>query len=107
MNELAGLYLRLLDNLDLHDVTVVGNSLGGWIAAETALAHSDRISSVVLVDAVGLASSSDPIVDFFSLTMDEVVDLSYHPSHRAAARAAQQALPTPGGRPWQATGQRC
>lgn len=91
--DLAGLYLGLLDHLDLHDVTVVGNSLGGWVAAEMALAHSDRISSVVLVDAVGLASSSDPIVDFFSLTMDEVVDLSYHSSHRAAARAAQQALP--------------
>ncbi|MEH3153878.1 MAG: alpha/beta fold hydrolase [Gordonia paraffinivorans] len=91
--DLAGLYLGLLDDLDLHDVTVVGNSLGGWIAAEMALAHSDRISSVVLVDAVGLASADDPIVDFFSLTMDEIVDLSYHSSHRAAARAAQQSLP--------------
>ena len=34
---LAALYQRLIDQLDLADVTVVGNSLGGWIAAEIAL----------------------------------------------------------------------
>lgn len=93
VTDLAALYLRLLEYLDLRDVTVVGNSLGGWIAVEMALAHSDRISSVVIVDAVGLASQTDPIVDFFPLTMDDVVELSYHPSNRRAARAVQQALP--------------
>src|SRR5580658_1633882 len=34
---LAALYQGLLDQLDLHDVTVIGNSIGGWIAAEIAL----------------------------------------------------------------------
>ncbi|WP_299569172.1 alpha/beta hydrolase [uncultured Williamsia sp.] len=91
--DLAALYVTLLDHLGLVDVTVVGNSLGGWVAAEIALAHSPRVSSVVLVDAVGLTSDSEPIVDFFALTMDEIVDLNYHASHREAARAAQQALP--------------
>src|SRR5437763_1125959 len=28
---LAEVYAALLDTLDLHDVTVVGNSVGGWI----------------------------------------------------------------------------
>ncbi len=93
VRDLAALYLALLEHLDLRDVTVVGNSLGGWIAAEMGVAHSDRVSSVVLVDAVGLTSQTDPIADFFSLTMDEVVELSYHPSNRVTARAAQQAMP--------------
>src|SRR4051812_22285383 len=31
---LAELYAALLAELDLTDVTVVGNSIGGWIAAE-------------------------------------------------------------------------
>lgn len=31
---LAALYVALLESLDLHDVTVVGNSIGGWITAE-------------------------------------------------------------------------
>ena len=34
---LAGLYVELLDLLDVRNVTVVGNSIGGWIAAEIAL----------------------------------------------------------------------
>lgn len=78
VGDLAATHLALLDALDLHDVTVVGNSLGGWTAAEMALAGSPRVSSVVLVDAVGLVVDDDPTRDFFSLTMDEVVDISYY-----------------------------
>ena len=32
IGELAALYIALLDQLELTDVTVVGNSIGGWIA---------------------------------------------------------------------------
>src|SRR5690349_53351 len=53
IQDLAALYGALLDELDLHGVTVVGNSIGGWIAAEMALAGSPRVSRAVLVDAVG------------------------------------------------------
>jgi len=74
---LAQLYGLLLDALDLADVTVIGNSIGGWITAEMALLASARISNIVLVDAVGLRIDAAPIVDFFSLTMDQVFDLSY------------------------------
>ena len=80
--ELAALYTELLDQLDLVDVTVVGNSLGGWTAAEMGLRGSSRISSIVLVDAVGLHLPSAPIVDFFSLTMDQVTELSYYEPER-------------------------
>lgn len=75
---LAALYVRLIEELDLRDVTVVGNSIGGWITAEMALLGSDRVSGVVLADAAGLRIESDPIVDFFSLTMEEVGQLSYY-----------------------------
>ncbi len=75
---LARVYARLLDDLDLRDVTVAGNSIGGWIAAELALLGSPRVSDVVLVDAVGLRIDAAPVADFFSLTMDQVADLSYY-----------------------------
>jgi pimeloyl-ACP methyl ester carboxylesterase len=78
MAGLAAVYTGLLDELDLTDVTVIGNSIGGWIAAEIALRRSPRISSVILVDAAGLAIEEQPIADFFALTMDEVADLSYY-----------------------------
>ena len=60
------------------DVTVIGNSIGGWIAAEMALLASPRVSRAVLVDAVGIEVPGHPIADFFSLTMDQVFALSFH-----------------------------
>jgi pimeloyl-ACP methyl ester carboxylesterase len=78
VRSLAALYVGLLDELDLTDVTVVGNSIGGWIAAELAALSSPRVSSVILVDAVGLEVPGHPVVDFFSMTMDQVAEASYH-----------------------------
>ncbi|MCW2758960.1 MAG: Pimeloyl-ACP methyl ester carboxylesterase [Nocardioidaceae bacterium] len=93
---LAEAYAALLDALDLTDVTVVGNSIGGWVAAELALLGSPRVRSVLLVDAVGLDIPAHPVVDFFSLTMDQVAELSYFAPDRfridvAAMPPAQQA----------------
>ena len=70
--------MALLDHLDLDDVTVIGNSLGGWIAAEMALLESPRVGGLVLVDAVGIEVPGHPVADFFSLTMDQVFQLSFH-----------------------------
>src|SRR5258707_1165827 len=75
---LAALYVALLDQLDLSDVTVVGNSIGGWIAAEMALLKSPRVSGAVIINAVGIEVPGHPIADFFSLTMDQVFQLSYY-----------------------------
>jgi len=75
---LAATYVALLDALGLEDVTVVGNSIGGWIAAEMALLHSPRVSSYVLVDAVGIEVAGHPVADFFSLTPAELARRSYH-----------------------------
>ncbi|GAA4390189.1 alpha/beta fold hydrolase [Tsukamurella soli] len=77
VRDLAALYTELLDALDLHDVTVVGNSIGGWIAAEMAVIGSRRVSGYVLVDAVGLQVAEHPVVDFFSLSPAEIADRSY------------------------------
>ncbi|AGZ41392.1 alpha/beta fold hydrolase [Actinoplanes friuliensis] len=77
IGDLARLYADLLDRLDLADVTVVGNSIGGWIAAELALLGTRRISGVVLVDAVGLEVPGHPVADFFGLTFPEIAERSY------------------------------
>jgi pimeloyl-ACP methyl ester carboxylesterase len=75
---LAALYVALLDQLGLDDVTVIGNSLGGWIAAEIAILNSPRVSRSILIDAVGLEVPGHPVADFFSLTLDQVFELSFH-----------------------------
>lgn len=79
---LAALYIALLAELDLRDVTVIGNSIGGWIAAEMALLDTKRISSFVLVDAVGIEVPGHPIADFFSLTPRQIAEISYHDPDR-------------------------
>jgi pimeloyl-ACP methyl ester carboxylesterase len=79
---LADLYVALLEQLDLRDVTVVGSSIGGWVAAEVALLGSDRVSSVVIMNGTGIAVPGHPVADFFSLTLDELTDLSYHDPSR-------------------------
>ncbi len=75
---LADLYRALLDRLDLTDVTVVGNSIGGWVAAEIALLASPRVASVVIMNATGIEVPGHPVADFFALSLDELTDLSYH-----------------------------
>jgi pimeloyl-ACP methyl ester carboxylesterase len=79
---LAALYNTLLGQLDLQDVTVIGNSIGGWITAEIALLRSPRVSGIVLIDAVGIEVPGHPVADFFSLTMDQVFQLSFHDPDR-------------------------
>ena len=46
--------LDLLDALDLRDVTVVGSSIGGWLAVELATKGSNRIGRLVLDNPLGL-----------------------------------------------------
>jgi pimeloyl-ACP methyl ester carboxylesterase len=83
MAGLAELYLNLLTQLGLAGVTVAGSSIGGWIAAEIALraaGSGERVERLILIDAAGLDSAEHPIMDFFSLTLDQVAELSYaHP----------------------------
>jgi pimeloyl-ACP methyl ester carboxylesterase len=109
---LAELYVALLDELGLEAVTVVGNSLGGWIAAEIGLLGSLRVDRLVLVDAVGIEAPGFRIADVFSLTPAEVADLSFHdpvgrildpqastPADRAALAVNRGALALYAGQP--------
>lgn len=41
--------------LDLGAVPIVGNSMGGFTAAEVAVRHPDRVERLVLVDAAGIS----------------------------------------------------
>jgi pimeloyl-ACP methyl ester carboxylesterase len=75
---LADLYRTLLDDLELEDVTVIGNSIGGWITAELALLDSPRVSGIVLVDAVGIEVQGHPVADVSALSVPEIMALSFH-----------------------------
>jgi pimeloyl-ACP methyl ester carboxylesterase len=78
VDDLALTYLELLERLELRDVMVIGSSLGGWIASELAVRDTTRLSSIVLVDAIGIQVEGHPIADVFPLTSDELLARSFH-----------------------------
>lgn len=47
---------RLCATLELAAVALVGNSMGGFTAAELAIRHPDRVERLVLVDAAGIST---------------------------------------------------
>jgi pimeloyl-ACP methyl ester carboxylesterase len=73
---LAAMYAALMEELDLHDVTVIGNSIGGWITAELAVLGSDRVSSYILVDAVGIEVPGHPVA--VGLSPAELAQRAYY-----------------------------
>ena len=81
VDDLAYLYLDLLDEYDLQGTIVIGCSLGGWIAAEMAVKSTARLSRLVLVAPLGIKigdRETRDIPDIFALPPEEVVRLQYH-----------------------------
>ena len=80
IDDLAYLYLDLMEEMDLRDCVVVGASLGGWIAAEMAVKTTERISHLVLVDSVGIKAGereSRDIADIYAVTDRQLAELVY------------------------------
>jgi pimeloyl-ACP methyl ester carboxylesterase/quercetin dioxygenase-like cupin family protein len=103
--DIAARYLDVLAEQNLHDVVVVGSSVGGWIAAEMALQDdSGPLGGIVLVNAVGIDVPGHPIADISGLTIDRIADYSYAdpdrfridpttlPAERQAVMAANAAV---------------
>jgi pimeloyl-ACP methyl ester carboxylesterase len=78
IDDLALTYLQLLEQRDLHDVLVIGSSVGGWIASEMAVREHKRITGTVLLDAVGINVTGIELADFFSLTPQELITYAFH-----------------------------
>ena len=80
VGDLALAFLALLERRNLSKVVLVGNSFGGWIAAEMALRHSPRIAGVVLLNGVGIDTGSPEkkIVDPSTVPPAERSALSFH-----------------------------
>jgi pimeloyl-ACP methyl ester carboxylesterase len=81
VDDIAHLYLELMDRLDLDEVDLVGCSVGGWIAAEMASKTPERFRHLVLIGPagvkVGTAEKLD-IPDVFAMPQEQVGKLLYH-----------------------------
>jgi len=78
LKKLAALYLAMIEDLGLEGVTVIGNSIGGWITAEMALLGSSLVSGIVLIDAVGIDVPDHPVADFFTLSYEDFLQRAFH-----------------------------
>jgi 2-hydroxy-6-oxonona-2,4-dienedioate hydrolase len=63
VNYRVGTYVDFLDKflaeLKVERATLVGNSMGGWVAALYTLRHPAKVERLVLVDAAGFAAPKD------------------------------------------------
>src|SRR5262245_62387743 len=81
LEDLVYLYLDLMDALELERTIVLGNSLGGWLAAEIAVRTTARIAKLIMVDAVGIkvgGREDRDIVDVFATSQRELDRLIWH-----------------------------
>lgn len=64
-------YLEVLDALKLDKFDLIGSCVGGWIAAEFAVRHPEKISKLVLIGAAGLFVEGALIGDVFMMAQPE------------------------------------
>lgn len=86
MYDLVNLWSAVLDSIPSDDITVIGFSFGGWIAAELAVTHPRRLCRLILVDPVGIklgGREERDIVHFFNTDPAELNRRAWHdPSRR-------------------------
>ncbi len=81
VDDIAHIYLELMDRLGLAKVDIIGCSIGGWIAAEMLTKAPERFGKVVLVGPVGVKTGPYDkldIPDIFVLPPPEVAKLMFH-----------------------------
>src|SRR3954469_15083824 len=66
--------IDVFDRLGLRSPTIVGLSLGGWMGLELATRYPERISNLVLINAVGLYIPEAPITEIFGRTPAELAE---------------------------------
>lgn len=77
MRDLASWYLEALDDLGLDGIPVLGCGLGGWLAAEMAIASPKQFSKLIVASAPGIRPPRGEIFDMFLVVAKEYVDKGF------------------------------
>ncbi len=78
VSDLAYFYLDFIEEMKLSGVHLVGNSMGGWIAAEIAVRDSAPLASLMLVSAAGIHVNNVPKGDLFLWTPEQRIRNLFH-----------------------------
>ncbi|MBT2385290.1 alpha/beta fold hydrolase [Streptomyces sp. ISL-11] len=74
-DHLASFVAAFLDAVEVEEVTLVGHSFGGAVAAYLTLTYPHRVTRLALVDAAGLGRAINPLLIASSLIPARVADV--------------------------------
>jgi pimeloyl-ACP methyl ester carboxylesterase len=94
IHDLAFFYLDVIEALKLDRVHLVGNSLGGWIAAELAVRNTRRLASLTLAGSAGLYVPGVEQLDSFLCSDEQRLRAFFYDPKRAEAMIARVLDPT-------------
>jgi pimeloyl-ACP methyl ester carboxylesterase len=86
VDDIAHIYLELMDRLDLAKAKLIGCSIGGWIAAELATKSPERIEKLVLVGPEGVKVGTPyklDIPDIFAMSQEQMAKTMFHDPAKA------------------------
>ncbi len=85
VDDIAYVYLELIDRLGLKQVDMVGCSIGGWVAAELATKSPASVRRLIMVGPVGVKTGPVDrldIPDIFALPQSALERLLFHDPER-------------------------
>jgi len=91
VDDIAHVYLELMDRVGLTRADLVGLSIGGWIAAEIATKVPERIGRLVLIGPVGVKTGTSDkldVPDVFAMPREKLDQLRFHDPGRHAPELA-------------------
>jgi pimeloyl-ACP methyl ester carboxylesterase len=83
LSGLVGFVKSFLDALGIERAVLGGNSLGGHVALEMALAHPDRVTGVILTGSSGIFERSAPDAPFWptrAYVRQRMEEIFYYPN---------------------------
>ena len=88
IHDMAYFYLDFIEQLGLKNLTLVGSSMGGWIAMEIAVRDTARLKSLILVSPAGIAAPGVRPADIFLMPPEVLVRNLFVDQKLAEARLA-------------------
>ena len=95
IEDLAADTVDLMDQLELPRATVVGHSMGAWLAQRIAIDHPERVNAVVLEAAIGLVREN-PAAAAFAEEVAQLTDPVEHAFAHEFQAATCERPPAPG-----------
>jgi len=77
-----------IDSLVINNTSIVGHSLGGYIAAEVAIQNKNRVESLVLIDSSGMLKKPTPL-------LEEYVKVAMNPTKDKVRKVFEQMVADP------------